>query len=416
MFHFSRLGNSQRLDAAQSYMMQPQAKLLEDTARLNSGQNRLTLFEDYAASIDSMKLGDEFSEKEQMEKNKNEAFSELTLADSSLVAMLDLLTELRAEAVNGASDQLGEDDRAILGEQVRSKGENLLQLLNSKLGDKYIFSGKQSNLKTINLDTDADFNAATYLEGETELGVKSVFGIESGVSLSSLLETSELAATMTGSVASPTVTGDISLRIEDGDGGYIETGDISLVGANLTATITAINTAFTAAGGAGAIAQESPTGYLNLTTDLVTGNQDNSKARITIQEGTSPGTALADIGLSVQTARGRSGNLMNTLSRLESGYSLNDADEIRAVLNDLDANIDRVLQARTTIGSLSNRLERSANADIEMQLDIRETKSRLDDIEVAEAINKVTQAQAVVNSSLDIASVMFGQNIFDFFR
>ncbi len=391
-----------------------QQALFEDTQRMNLGKRRLSLYEDPMAALQSQQLSSAISRNTHLEEIRATSKSELEVAESSLAGIQDILGKMKQDAVQGTNGTMGASERATFAENIRNQGLNIIQLLNSKIGNKYIFSGINSDEKTVSLQDGADFRSATYRGGESILAERQVMGLQTSSNLTDLLTSDAASATVTGTGLNPVATGQIRLLVDDGAGHIIDTGDINFNGSNISTIITRINTAFTNAGGTGTIARQSPVGHLNLDTSLVSGNSANSQARITVKPGTTVGTALTNIGLSVGNYRGADGSLLQTISKLEAGYRLNDTSIISSAQTDLDANISRVLAKRTELGHLSKRVDAQIDFEAAQKISLQVKRSNNDDIPVAEAINAITKTQNALNSTMDISSKLFSQNVFNF--
>jgi len=414
MSQFGRISTSQKYSLAQDHVLMNQQALFEDTQRMNLGKRRLNAYEDPFAALKSQQLTSSIKRNTHLEELRSGSKSELEVAESSLAGIQEILTKMKQDAVQGSNGTMGSTERLAIAEQLRNQGLNIIQLLNSKIGNKYIFSGTSSDQKTVTLQEGADFRSAAYRGGQTTLAEREVLGLQTSVNLTDILTSDATSASVTGTNLNPVATGQIRLLIDDGAGRIYDTGDISFNGNNISTIVTKINTAFTNAGGSGAIARQYPTGYLNLDTSLVTGNSENSQARITVKAGTTVGTALTNIGLTAGNYRGTDGSLLETISKLEAGYRLNDTSLISTAQSDLDANIARTLSKRAELGHLIKRVDAQMNFESAQNTSMQVRRSDNDDIPVAEAINAITKAQNALNSTLDVSAKLFSQNIFDF--
>ncbi len=414
MSELGRLGTAQRFSLTQGFLQNSQKTLLEDTQRMNSAKRRLSVYEDPSASLISQKLTNIISRNEHLDELRQLATTELEMAETSLSAIEDIMLKIKENSVLGSNGTMGETERLALADQMRNQGLNIVQLLNSKVANKYIFSGVNSDQKTISIQDSADFASAIYRGGSDIELERSTGALQTSVNLTELLTAESASASVTGTNLNPVATGQIRLLVDDGNGNVIDTGDITFSGSNISTIVSRINTAFAAAGGSGAIAQQNPTGYLNLDTSLITGSAPNSDARITVRAGTTVGTALSNTGLSVGTYRGTDGSLMATLSDLEAGYRLNDTSLIRSAQKNLESNISRILAKRTELGHLSKRVEAQLDLESAETANLQVRRANMDDIPVAEALNAITKSQNALNSAMDAASTLFSQNIFDY--
>ncbi len=414
MPEFGRISSSQKYSQAQDHVLMNQQSLFEDTQRMNLGKRRLSLYEDPLAALKSQQLTNTIKRNTHLDEVRSSSKSELEIAESSLASLQEVLSKMKQDAVQGTNATMGSSERAALADQVRNQGLNIIQLLNSKIGNKYIFSGVSSDEKAVTLQEGADFRSAIYRGGEGSIAERQVMGMQTSVDLTELLTAEGTTAGTTGTRLNPVATGQIRLIIDDGNGNVRDTGDITFSGSNIATMVTRINNAFVTAGGSGAVARQHPAGYLNLDTSLITGNSANGQARITVRPGTTVGTAITNTGLTVGTYRGTDGSLLDTISKLEAGYRLNDTSIISSAQTDLDSNISRVLAKRAELGHLTKRVDTQMSYEAAEKISLEVRRSDNDDIPVAEAINAITKSQNALNSTLDISSRIFSQSIFDF--
>ena len=311
---------------------------------------------------------------------------------------------------------MGAFERTALGQEMRDLGETIFTIANSKIGNKHVFSGKQSDLKTIEHIPGAIFGVANYLEGQNDLGVREVDGIETSISLEELFNTAAAGAEVTSDIATfGGGAGDIRLIINDGNGNEIDTGSFA-IGGGAAATVAAINAAFDAATPltAGDTIAQLNGAEIEINTSLYNSALDNSGASITILEGNIAGTALSGNGWFEGTTFGTSADLPRTLNSLESAYLGNNGEAIRDILIDLEANLDRIIDARAQVGDLSDNFESSIAFDSDRKLDESVRKSDLKDISLVEAISSTNQSQAILNATMQATSSMMNTNVFNF--
>lgn len=415
MSSLGRLSSMQQFLGTRSNILTNQYSLSESTAKMNLGKRTLSAIEEPHSTSAIVWKNSNIVKRSNAQDQKAIAVSELELAESSLVSIKDALDEIKADAVYAASDTSGELDRDNVASKMRSLGETIFKLSNSKVGEKYLFSGKQSDVRTIDYTPNTVFANAKYKEGQADLGERRVQGYGSSVSLDAVYNTPKSSAIINSSAPTAgVINGEIKLIVNDGNGNIVDTGDISLVGDNTASAVAKINAAFTAAGGLGLIATESPAGYLSLDTDLVTGSVKNSEASITLKEGSTPLNVLSELNLRAGTSKGVSGSLQDTLSELEAAYKSNDSASIRTLLIDLDAAIDRLITAEAKIGDLVKAFEDSATRDADAKNSLEISKSELEDLPITDAISSVTQAQAIVAATMQASTVVFQQSIFHF--
>jgi flagellin-like hook-associated protein FlgL len=328
------------------------------------------------------------------------------------------LDQLKEDALLGATDTASDDDRKVLGTQLRNLGENLFRLSNSKIGKKYLFGGTQSNIPVITHSAGGIFSNAVYKEGKLELAERKTENIQSSVSLSKLFKTESSSASYTGTspgVIPLTSNAQINLLIHDGNKN-INVGDINFnTGDDLNTITTKINSAFNSSGGEGSIV-EIDSGKLKFDTSLITGNQKNASARVVISQGSNLPNTLSNLGLSITTSKGTSANIREILSKLDEAYNSNDSEALRNLIVDIDENLNHITATKAQLGDLVSKFNAITEKSSELKMNYQIKQSDIAKIPVVEAIEEVNKAQAVLQATMKSSADIISQNVFDFLR
>ena len=108
---------------------------------------------------------------------------------------------------------------------------------------------------------------------------------------------------------------------------------------------------------------------------------------------------------------GNQSGLINTLSNLI--VQINEAvaspvtaeyDDIRAIIDDLDTDLDTVLSTQTTVGALVNRLELTENRLEDRKLSLSSEYGSIQDVDLASVISDLNFQEAVFQTSLATTS------------
>lgn len=410
-----RISSLQRYSAGRDNTVRNQSIFARDSVRLNTGQRLLNNYDQLGGAKELVNVTGRVNYYTQLSETNGKAATELELAESSLVNMKEILDQIKTDALQGANETLGEEDLEILGSQLRNLGENVYQLANTKLGNKYLFGGVQTDKKVITYVPDDLFSNAEYKEGNSDIKEREVNGIQSSVGLGAMFNQNSAPATYTSSVLTVPLAANAEFNLVVNDGTQdINVGDISLTtGDSLTDIVTKINTAFTAAGGSGSIVQASG-GALEFDTSLITGSVDNADSAIIISPGATLPDSLSDLGLDTVSLSGTSKDLRQALNDLDSAYNSNDSARVRIALVDIQANIDRLVDSHSKLGDLVAKFNDATEKTTETKEALSIDQSDIAKLPVAEAIQKVSASQAVLNATMQSASQIMRQNIFDF--
>ncbi len=384
---------------------------------MNTGQRTLNNYDQFNGNKDLMEITGRVAQKGQQVENFNRAATEFELAETALSSMKDLMDTIKVDALQGSNDTYGSDDLAILGEQLRNLGENVYSIANTKLGDKYIFAGLQSDKQVIKFSSGDLFGNAIYKEGFGDIGNRKVEKQQASVSLGEIFNQNAAPATFAGNAFVVPLAGPAQVNITINDGAQdLYLGDIDFnAGDTMPAIIANINAAFTAAGGLGTIVQDGG-GFLEFDTSLITGNVENSIASVIISDGTTATANLASLGLQETTQFGNSKDLRQTLGELDSAYFSGDNQRVRNSLADVQKNIDRLVEVISQIGSHHQEFLEKVDRESYNLENLEIQQANINQIPAAEAAQNVSSAQTILQYTMQLSSRIMQQNIFDFLR
>ena len=423
MTGIGRVGFMQRMTNIKEQVLVSQGNYVEDSLRLNSGNKILKISDDPAAVKKINEYSGNILEAKEKSSVKNSVESLLSISETAISDIKKILDDIKTDTLSASNATANDADREAYADVLLASTENLFRLANSKINGQFIFSGKQSDKKTLDFNPDSLFFQNKYLEGATDQGPKEIYGTDSSITLDDMFNSTAAPAIISSkSAANATITSnsDIRLVIEDCNGNVFDTGNINLPAGTamfppvIPNVIGIINASANAVGLVGNIAQENPLGFLEFNTSLITGNKSNKSAAISIGNGTTLGSALNDFKITAHKTNGESQNIQNTLAELYKAYVANDAVGIRTAMVDLDANVSRAINKQTLAGELKNKFEESRIRDEDQIDSLKLRKSSLEDIPTAEAIVDANKSKLVLDSVLRNASSLANANIFNF--
>ncbi len=137
-----------RISTAQMYykgvtaMLDKQAELAKTQQQLATGERILAPSDDPAAATQAMQLEQIIETTKQYQRNANYAESRLSLEETVLVEVGNILQRVRELAVRANNDTLSAGDRAAIAAEVRSVQKDLVQLANTQdANGEYVFAG-----------------------------------------------------------------------------------------------------------------------------------------------------------------------------------------------------------------------------------------------------------------------------------
>ncbi len=102
----------------------------------------------------SMQFESIIENNEQYKSNVDQARNWLTASEDAIASEMKVLQRARELANYGANDTLTADDRKNLAQEVKQLRDELVNIANSKLGNKYLFSGQATDKKAIVISSD----------------------------------------------------------------------------------------------------------------------------------------------------------------------------------------------------------------------------------------------------------------------
>lgn len=122
--------------------------LNQSAKRLARSQNRIATTKNIARPSDdpvecskAMSYHKELYKTSQTIKNCDNAISMLSYTDTILEKASDLMSDTRTKAASMASDTVDPDSRKTVATEIEVMIDQMMQLANSKLGERYLFSG-----------------------------------------------------------------------------------------------------------------------------------------------------------------------------------------------------------------------------------------------------------------------------------
>ncbi len=389
-----------------------QSRVFQLSKQLNSQKKFATAYDDPVALIGTIGVQGRILQNDQEIRNRGQGSTELDAAEVSINGMNNILGRVKEIALSAANDTLGPSERTNYADELATLVQSFTQFINNKVGNTYIFSGQQGNLQTIRLQNNSPYNTAVYKHNQDDGAQRTIDGITTSIDLKDALTSPASSAQLESSVINPVAAsnGNLDFEINDGNGNIVDfTANISS-GDTLANIISKINTAFTAAGGVGSIAQESPAGYLNMDTALITGNTAAEAAKIQVMK-TSDSTLANQLYIKKQINRGQEAGVYNTFQALDDALRSSDTTTLRSLLTNIEFNLGQMNTALSRVGLSSSQIERlntsSDDLDIKLQADLSESQ----DIDFVKANLDMTNAQAALQTSIQTSSNFFNQTL-----
>ena len=152
-----RISTAQLYNQGVTAMLDKQADLARTQQQLATGQRILAPSDDPAAATQSMQLDQIIETTRQYQRNADFAESKLSLEETILVEVGNILQRVRELAVRANNGTLSAGDRSAIAAEVRSVQQDLVQLANTQdANGEYLFAGFK--VSTIPFDDDGAGN------------------------------------------------------------------------------------------------------------------------------------------------------------------------------------------------------------------------------------------------------------------
>lgn len=120
------------------------SKMEKFNEQLSTGKLFTVPSEDPIGSMRSMQLQKIIKENEQYISNIGQGNTWLKLTDTALSEAIETLQRAKELAVAGANDSLGSEEKKAISLEIQELTEHLVQVANTTLGERYIFSGQKT--------------------------------------------------------------------------------------------------------------------------------------------------------------------------------------------------------------------------------------------------------------------------------
>lgn len=411
-----RISTQTIFDSGVNSIQRQTSVLIKTQQQVATGRRVLTPADDPVAAARILEVTQSRDVNTQFIANQTNSRASLTLAESQLSAVSDLMQYVRERAVQAANATLTSADRGYIAEDLRSQFEHLLGLSNATDGTgQFLFSGYQGATKPFSGNPDA---GVTYAgdEGQRALQVSG---------------TRRLSVSDSGN--------DIFMRIRNGNGTFVtDYGSVQNTG---TASIDAGNVLDPALWDSAANSRDLEIRFWNDTTpippvmhydlvdrttgvSLLTNTPSTSGIGGTYLRTYSTGQAISFSGLAApyndfgieatvsgdvadgdafaitsSTTQSIFDTLANMIAAIELPITPTSpqstiSTNINFALRDLGLAEENVLRIRASVGSRLSELDALGNVGSDVGLQLESTLSGLQDLDYAEAISRLTRQQS----------------------
>lgn len=376
------------------------ADAMQQTQRqLTTGKRILRPGDDPAGAAFGVRLRSQNLRDDQYLRNIEQSRTWLDTTDSVLGDIGDLLGRARELSVQASTGTLGAGDTAQVAEEINAIRNQIISSLNRTVDvDQHMFSGQMTD--TVPISVDPTTGNATYA-GDTGVSLPNPTDLTAARGIDQVLATGPLTA-----------KGSYSIEVS-----------INNSQATITATRTADGKAETqtvAIPGTGAAPV--PVEFANLGLNLVVnenltmpinGNNTFEVDGVGLAHDIAPGSTL-DVNVSAGSLMPILAQLKTLHTALVSGTGANSA--ANTAIGAIDVAADRVLSLRAQVGAKTNHIDFAQARREAMQTEGNRLLSVNEDIDLTEALTRLTAQQTVYKASLEVGSRVMQNSLLDFLR
>lgn len=142
-----RIGSNYNLFVMNRNIMQNRVEYSKSLVPISTGKRINNLSDDSSRTAEYFKINNELVRLDQYKININTARTRVSVTDSTLAEMTELMQEVYEIAIQGNDQTLTSDNLTALTDRLTDIKTDLTDLANTKLGSYYLFSGYKSTTK-----------------------------------------------------------------------------------------------------------------------------------------------------------------------------------------------------------------------------------------------------------------------------
>lgn len=403
-----RISTSQTFSQGTRSILENQSKVNETQLKLSKGTRILKPSDDPIGSAVALNLQKQIDNANQYIANGQTAETRLSIEESTLSNVTDILQRIRDLTLQGANATLSQTDRESIAIEIEQRLDEMIGLANTQLssGD-YLFSGYKSNVKPFTTDGtgSVSYNGD---QGVHIVNVNTSVQVESGNSGDNVFSDIKTGngAFVTGADLSNLGNGVISSAVLSDPTAYVGdvyTVDFSLDGSgNLQYQITGANT--------GAV----------YTPPLPQFDEDSS---VTFNGVSYSISGVPSDGDSFTVEPSYSQDIFTTIDQIISALKLpNDTTTLQATFlnaltvaqQNLDQAMTHIDEVRASVGSRLNVIDSERNINESLTVEAESALSVIKDLDYAEAITELNKRTLALEAAQQSFVQVQNLSLFEF--
>ncbi|WP_298770812.1 flagellar hook-associated protein FlgL [uncultured Shewanella sp.] len=398
-----RISTAQMFNQTSSSVLKHQSNANEILGQISSGKKVSTAGDAPVAAIAIDNIKQQSTQAEQYISNIDIATGRLSVTESTLGSIENLVQSMRDKMLQGVNGSLSDLDRQALTDELTSSLEQLVDLANTKdSAGNSIFSGFKTDVTPFAFDSNGDMH----------------YSGDAGVRETLIASESTLATNIAGDsvfMKVPNAMGDYSA-----DYSSAQQGTFSVTSAKISDSTTHTSGQYQydfIDNGLGGLDLDvtDPSGSVTRLTNI-DATQPMTLNGLTVQlEGAPLGGD--SVMLNPESSSNLFDNLSDMITLLDTGEAVNSPQgqaTFNQLLNNIDSGQAQLALGRSQAGNDLNALDNAKDVHINTQLVNTSALSLLEDLDIASAITEFEKQQLSLNAASQLFSRVNAVSLFDY--
>lgn len=365
-------------------------KLDDLMAKLSTGKLLNQPSDDSVGVSKALKLHSQTSRQDQYLRNIQDGQAWLSTSETALKSGNDVLQRANELAIQGSNGTYSASERLYLRGEVRSLADQMVSIANTTLKGDFIFAGTQTDTPPYSVESATDsINDTGNANGQFLNGVPDTVQLYDTTLRDSATDTGNPAAKdiLPGTLSIEGLTEGTDYKVDYKAG---KVTFLTTAATDLSST-TGIKLSYD---------------WIRKTEKDTTGSVNREvQQNMTLPVNVTPEQAF---GSKTETS------VFDSLIDLMQGLHTNDAGKVQSSMPEVQASLQRLLQAQTVAGSRANRLESTQIQNRSDATAITEQTSQIEDVDFAKTISDFQTRQQVYQASMQVGAKIIQPSLVNF--
>jgi flagellar hook-associated protein 3 FlgL len=373
--------------------------------QLSTGKRLLRPSDAPVDVANDLKLKTKLSEITQFKSNIEDGLAYMSVTDTAMSSMTELLQRMRELAIEGSTDTMSANERFYINSEVEQLSRQMVALVNTQYKADYVFNGTETKVPPLELKSSTADAPEDYANLNMAYFNAGGMAVPATVQLFNGFDNTPLSNIIPG-----------SFTLQVGATTYLENTDYTID--YTTGAITLINPALAVDVSPGTA--NYAWGQFKLSCDYLTPGKDIYGSTVSNR-----GQVLREIETGITMAVNISGdeflnnpttgsNMLGTIISLGQNLLQNDRDGIAGAVDQIDQVLKAVLSAQAKNGARVNRFDTTLARNEGQLTNTTELQANLEDAEMTKTITDFMNTQNVYNAALKTAAGVIQQSLVNF--